>query len=125
MRTVIEVFNQLTHTELADCNTFQNILNNHYNKFKMIYKHIKHLDIDDIYKITCVDSDSGLIVCIIPTRPEILIEFVEDVDNDYNFDVNFSYNDGKLIMQIFDSDMSEVDIYESRFGIHKKGNRHK
>lgn len=125
MRTIIEVFNQLTHTELADCNTFQNILNNHYNKFKMIYKHIKHLEIDDILKITCIDSDSGLIVCIIPRRPEILIDFVEDVDNDYNFDVEFSYTDGKLLMKIFDSDISEVDIYESKFGIHKKGNSHK
>ena len=125
MRTVIEVFNQLTHTELADCNTFKNILTNHYNKFKMIYKHIKHLDIEDIVNITCVDSDSGLVVCIIPSRPEILINFVEDVDNEYNFDVNFSYENGRLLMQIFDSEISEVDIYESKFGIHKKGHRNK
>ena len=34
MNTVIEIFNQLTHTELADCNTFENIIVNHYNKFR-------------------------------------------------------------------------------------------
>ena len=85
MRTVIEVFNQLTHTELADCNTFQNILNNHYNKFKMIYKHMRHLELDDIVKITCADTSEGLVVCIIPKNPEVLLDFVEDVDNEYSF----------------------------------------
>ena len=125
MRTVVEVFNQLTHTELADCNTFQNILKNHYNKFKMIYKHIKHIDIDEIQKITCEDSVMGLVVCIVPNNPESLINFVMEVDNEYNFDVNFSYDDGILVIQIFDNEMSEVDIYESKFGIHKKGNSHK
>lgn len=124
MRTVVEVFNQLTQTELADCNTFANILNNHYNKFKMIYNHIKHLDFDEIIKITCADSYEGLIVCIIPKRPEVLIEFVEDVDNDYNFDVNFSYDDGILLLQIFDGEISEVDIDEGEFGFYKKNNSH-
>lgn len=118
MRTVIEVFNQLTHTELADCNTFRNILDNHYNKFKMVYKHIRHLELDDILKITCADSAEGLIVCIVPKRKSVLCDFVEDIDNEYGFDVSFSYNDGKLVMKIFDGDISEVDIYEGKFGFY-------
>ena len=36
----------------------------------------------------------GLVVCIIPNNPESLINFVMEVDNEYNFDVNFSYDDG-------------------------------
>lgn len=118
MRTVIEVFDQLTHTELADCNTFQNILNNHYNKFKMIYKHIRHLELDDIMKITCADTRDGLIVCIIPKNPEVLLGFVEDVDDEYHFNVHFSYENNKLLMEIFDGDMSEVDIDEGKFGFY-------
>lgn len=126
MITVIEVFNQLTQSELADCNTFKNIIENHYVKFRMIYDHIiRDLNMDDIYKISCVESIDGLIICIEPKRSDILIDFVQDVDDDYNFDVKFIFENGKLILQVYDTETSEVDIYESKFGIHKKNHSYK
>ena len=125
MNTVIEIFNQLTHNELADCKTFENIIVNHYIKFKMLYGYLKDINMNDISKITCVDSASGLVVCIIYKNPIVIHELTLNLDNEYNFDIETECLDNKCIFKIFDKEMSEVDIDESRFGINKRSNRHK
>lgn len=125
MNTVIEIFNQLTHTELADCNTFENIIVNHYNKFRMLYKYLKYVDMNEISKITCVDSSSGLVVCICYKDSYALYNLIVNLDNEFNFDIETEHVDNKLVLKIFDREMSEVDIDESRFGFNKRSNRHK
>lgn len=125
MNTVIEIFNQLTHNELADCKTFENIIVNHYNKFEMIYHYLKDIEMDDILKITCVDSFSGLVICIIYKNPSVIYELNMELTNEFDFDIETEWMDNKYILKIFDKEMREVDIDESRFGFNKRSNRHK
>lgn len=125
MNTVIEIFNQLTHNELADCKTFENIIVNHYIKFKMLYQYLKDIDMDQIVKITCVDSFSGLVICIIYKDPSIVYNLNVQLENEFDFDIEIESVGNKLILKIFDKEMREVDIDENRFGFNKRSNRYK
>ena len=42
-RNVVDVFNQLTLSEASGYSSFENILENHYNKFKYFYESIRLL----------------------------------------------------------------------------------
>ena len=52
-------------------------------------------------------------------------KYFRSPEANYNFDIETECLDNKCILKIFDKEMSEVDIDESRFGINKRSNRHK
>lgn len=65
--SMVEVFNQLTRKELADCNfsTVEELLGSHYEKFKLFYKGCKSVP-KEIYKsmkyVSCYSSDEGILI---------------------------------------------------------------
>ena len=66
-----------------------------------------------------------MVVCICYKDPYALYNLIVDLDNEFNFDIETERVGNKLVLKIFDREMSEVDIDESRFGFNKRSNRHK
>ena len=119
MNDMITIFNQLTHSELADRYTFENILKNHYMKFKLIYKYMKHLDLTTVRKITCKDDEEGLSIKIVYLDDCGNTGLFEGLNNT-QFNIEIVKEEGSLLLKITNSDRSEVDIYEDRFNRRKK-----
>ncbi len=120
MNDMITIFNQLTHNELADCNTLENIIVNHFRKYKLVYnKYMKYLDLSKVNKITCKDNEKGLNIkinfkdgCL---GDSIFKEFTSDT-----FVVE-TYNEGNtFVLNVSDEDKGEVELYENRFNRCKK-----
>lgn len=119
MNNMITIFNQLTHNELADCYTFENILKNHYMKFKLIYKYMKHLDLSTVDKITCIDNEEGL---------SIKIVYLDECGNNrifegmtsMQFNIETVVSGNTVLLHIKNEGRNEEDIYEDRFNRRKK-----
>lgn len=128
MTDVLTLFNQLTHSELADYSIFENVLDNHYEKFKYFYHLMEDIDLINIDKIRCSES-------FIPNALEIRVSF-ENVKhlNDFNkkftnitksfrgyyikyFIVSSTIDKKSLYISIENKNniSSEEDIYEDRF----------
>lgn len=122
MNDMITIFNQLTHNELADCYTFENILKNHYIKFRIIYNYMKHLDLSTVDKITCTDSEEGLSIKIIYLDEKGNTGIFEGLKSK-EFKISTIVCKNIVILKILNNGRSEDDIYEDRFNRYKKIHR--
>jgi len=50
---LITIFNQLTSQELADCNLFDGVLENHYEKVKYLHSLLNGVNMNNIKNIYC------------------------------------------------------------------------
>lgn len=120
---LITIFNQLTSSELADYNLFDEILSNHYEKFKYLYSLINDIDLTKIDKIRCTSSSRALHVYITPDKVEYLNDIIYSInDNRHNytfseyFILDLCESSGKLTINIEMTDgIKEGDIYANRF----------
>ena len=62
------MFNQLTSSKLADCSLFNNILDQHYEKFQYLYDILSNVDQSLIDDISCHESESYIKVYITPYK---------------------------------------------------------
>lgn len=97
MSDIISIFNRLTDNELADYHLFENILDNHYGKFKYFYYIIRELDITKVNRITCkIVSDSELLFSIKSNKRTVkkYLCTYDDFNRSSNtyFNRYFSYN---------------------------------
>lgn len=122
MNDMITIFNQLTHNELADCCTFENILKNHYMKFRLLYNYMKHLDLSTVDKITCNDSEEGLSIKIIYLDENGNTGIFEGIKST-EFNISTIVCKNIVIIKIINNGRSEDDIYENRFNRYKKIHR--
>ncbi|NNV04707.1 hypothetical protein, partial [Brevibacillus sp. MCWH] len=128
-KNVIEVFNQLTHNELADYSIFQEVLGNHYEKFKYFYfitKNFPDKVTNKIKRITCLCERNCLKIIVKFSdnkSPKNYCEiFNDNVGTDmYEFKdyfiVNVEKNDDNSVLIVIHCDkvLQEEDIYEDRF----------
>ena len=121
---LITIFNQLTSSELADYNLFEDILSNHYEKFKYLYSLIKKVNLNKIDKIYCKTSSSSIHVFIEPHDIKYLNDIIYAINtnrNSYMFSDYFTLNvyeaNGTLHIEISltDDEVKEGDIYANRF----------
>lgn len=120
MNDMITIFNQLTHNELADCNTFENIIVNHFRKFKLVYNaYMKHLDLTKVKKITCKDSKKGLSIKINYKNGCLNGSIFKGIKSD-SFLTEIYCEGNTVIINISDKDKGEVELYENRFNRYKK-----
>ena len=120
MNDMITIFNQLTHNELADCNTFENIIVNHFRKFKLVYKaHMKYLDLTKVDKITCKDSKKGLSIKITYKNGCLNGSIFKGIKSD-TFVTEYYCDGNTVVINISDKDKGEVELYENRFNRRKK-----
>lgn len=119
MNNMITIFNQLTHNELADCYTFENILKNHYMKFKLIYKYMKHLDLSTVEKITCIDNEEGLSIKIVYLDECGNNRIFEGITS-MQFNIETVVSGNTVLLSIKNDGRNEEDIYEDRFNRRKK-----
>lgn len=120
MNDMITIFNQLTHNELADCDTFENIIINHFRKFKLVYDtHMKYLDLTEIDKITCKDNIKGLSIKITYKNGCLDGSIFKEINSDI-FVTEVCFNKNTIMINIWDKDKGEVELYENRFNRRKK-----
>lgn len=119
MNNMITIFNQLTHNELADCYTFENILKNHYMKFRLMYKYMKHLDLSTVSKITCNDNEEGLSIKIVYLDKCGNANIFEGIKST-QFNIETVIHENVVLLNITNNGRSEEDIYENRFNRRKK-----
>lgn len=101
---LITIFNQLTSSELADYNLFEDIISNHYEKFRYLYSLINKISLRKINKIYCTTSSSAIHVCIEPHE----IKYMDDIIYVINANKHkYTY-----------SDYFNLDIYEKRGVLH-------
>lgn len=53
MNDMITVFNQLTHSELTDYSLFEEVLDNHYEKYRFFYNIMEPIELDKVKNISC------------------------------------------------------------------------
>ncbi|WP_304576684.1 hypothetical protein [Romboutsia ilealis] len=120
MNDMITIFNQLTHNELADCNRFENIIVNHFRKYKLIYNtYMRYLDLEKVNKITCKDNKKGLSIKINYKKGCLDSNIFKGVESDV-FVVEVYCEDNTLTINVSDKDKGEVELYEDRFNRRKK-----
>lgn len=120
MNDMITIFNQLTHNELADCNTFENIIVNHFRKYKLVYNaYMKYLDLSKVNKITCKDSKKGLSIKINYKNGCLDDNIFKEIENNV-FVIEVYCEGNTLVINVSDKDKGEVELYEDRFNRHKK-----
>lgn len=127
MTDILTLFNQLTHDELADYTKFENVLDNHYEKFKYFYRLMGVVGLDNIQKVRCSDTDDSNTLCIEIEfeNKKHLKEFeksFDDVVKTYKhyykkyFKVVVESNKTTILISIINKKISkEGEIYEDRF----------
>lgn len=121
---LITIFNQLTSQELADCNLFNGILHNHYEKVKYLYSLLNGVNMNNIEELYCDSFDySVLDVIIIPKDTKYLDTVIKKINKNRNnyfysecFDISVIEikNSIKILINVINGD-SEEELYESRF----------
>lgn len=120
---LINIFNRLTSSELADYNIFSDILENHYEKFKYLYSLIDEIDLKKIEQIYCKTKKNTLRVIIEPHNISYINDIIFEINDkryDYIFSDFFTLNlvetQNYLLVEISIKDnKKEGDMYESRF----------
>ena len=121
---LITIFNQLTSKELADCNLFDGVLENHYEKVKYLYSLLNGVNMNNIKNIYC---DSYLYdvldVVIVPKDIKHNNNILKKIDkNKHNyfyseyFEINvIEIKDIiKILISVINGD-EEEELYENRF----------
>lgn len=81
---LINIFNRLTSSELADYSIFEDIIEYHYEKFKLFYKIIKKIDLRKIDEIFCIDPNAESLNISIITRDNKYISDILDSIEKFN-----------------------------------------
>jgi hypothetical protein len=131
MRTMVEVFNQLTHSELVDCSLlfFEDLLGNHFQKFRYYYENISDIPNDvskTVKAISCSCTNSSILIVTEFKSAKNCSDYrehLEDLMDTSSFlgDKYFSFSteikgDKKLNISIENKGISREDeIYEDRF----------
>lgn len=119
---LVVLFNRLTSSKLADYSLFGDILEYHYEKFKLFYKIFKKIDLRKIEEIygTNIDNDC-LQISIIARDNKYISDMVNFIDK---FDMSkfswcditttySSYSNTMIVsMSLIDDLYEEGDIYE-------------
>lgn len=124
---MITVFNQLTQSELTDYSLFENVLDNHFEKYRFFYEVMEPISLNDVKKICCECPAHGteLLIIVKFNSKKHLDQFIEsfrsrlDVTNcflaDY-FLTTLSRDGNSLNISIENKNISkEGEIYEDRF----------
>lgn len=120
---LINIFNRLTSSELADYNLFSEILENHYEKFKYLYTLIEDINLDKIDKIQCKTNKHNLRVVIEPDDISYINDIVCEINGNRNkytfykhFDLNITESHSCLLIEIsIKNNKKEGEMYASRF----------
>ncbi len=119
---MIVLFNRLTSSELADYSIFDDVLQHHYEKFKLFYKIFKKIDLKKIEEIYAINiNDSTLNISINARDNKYISDMVKFIDK---FDMSkFSWCnitsescDTNLLvsMSLVDDLCEEGDLYANR-----------
>lgn len=120
----IVIFNQLTSSELADCNLFEDIINDHYLKFNFFYDILSCIDMGTISEIFCIQKENSLHFTVRPLENNILNNIIESINtcehtnNHKYFNVNTSIKNTELliIIDLKNKNLKEdVMFYADRF----------
>lgn len=124
MADMITVFNQLTQTELADSSLFEDVMQNHFEKFKYFYAVMQVLSLKLVDKIVCSTATTQLVISINFEKKGDREKFSESFRNSLldcpsclnkYFSVNVTTTGKKLNISIENKSISREDeIYEDR-----------
>lgn len=125
MKSMVEVFNQLTHHELADFSLFEDLLGNHYEKFRYYYDMTVNVSselTDTVEGVSCFCVEAGITIVTVFDTEEHCQEYLNELESDdESFDEYFSFDveitGGKTLnISIENKNISgEDEIYEDRF----------
>lgn len=119
---LISIFNRLTSTELADYNLFEDIIDNHYEKFKYSYYLIKDINLDTIDKIYCISKKNSINIVIKPLNNNIIDDLITIITKDISgyqysneFKISIKQSSVDIIIKINAvNNKKERDLYECR-----------
>ena len=120
---LINIFNRLTSSELADYNLFSEILENHYEKFKYLYSLIENINLNKVEQIYCKTNKNSLRAIIEPHEISYINDIVYKINknrNNYTFSEHFKLDlvesQNYLLIEIkMKNNKKESDVYASRF----------
>lgn len=124
MNSMVTVFNQLTHNELTDCQCYDEVLSNHYEKFRIFYEFIKNISQIKSCELIKKETDRCSIY-VITGEQSVITKIKKKIEKELeccnyifidNFDINIDVNDNELNISIYlkEKISKEVDIYENR-----------
>ncbi len=108
---MVDVFNQITHQELSDY-LFEEILQNHFLKFRHFYYNT--VDIDDkitekVTSISCSASDDGIYITLLFSKEKDLKSYLKSMQDIY--DVSEYIEDKEyFVVTINSSEDNELNI---------------
>jgi hypothetical protein len=119
---LVNIFNRLTSSELADCDLFSDILENHYEKFKYFYSLIEDINVSKIDRIYCKTNKNTLRIVIEPEDTSYINKIIYSINSnkdDYTFSKYFNLNliesgDCLLVEIETKNNVKEEGIYENR-----------
>lgn len=120
---LINIFNRLTSSELADYDLFFEILENHYEKFKYLYSLIEDINLKKIDQIYCKTSKTKLRIIIEPQKESYINDIIYNINknrDNYTFSEHFNLDliesGDRLLIEIkTKNNKKEGELYESRF----------
>lgn len=120
---LINIFNRLTSSELADYNLFSEILENHYEKYKYLYSLIEDVNLDKVEQIYCKTNKHNLRVIIEPHDISYINDIVCEINSKRNnhtfhkhFNLNMIESQNCLLIEIgIKNNKKEGEMYASRF----------
>jgi hypothetical protein len=128
-KSMVEVFNQLTHHELADYSLFEELLGNHFEKFRYFYHGTSEISdtlAENVKGISCFCSSNGILVVVefstaknCEKYRDAINEYMDDNycpgEEYFSFDAEIK-GSKKLNISIENKTISREDeIYEDRF----------
>ena len=120
---LINIFNRLTSSELADYNLFDDILEHHYEKFRYLYSLIEDIDLNKIGQIYCKAKKNILRVIIEPNDVADMNTIICNINQNRNNYIFSKYlkldiieSQSNLLIEIgVKNNKKEGDIYDNRF----------
>ena len=120
---LINIFNRLTSSELADYNLFSEILENHYEKYKYLYSLIEEINLDKVDRIYCKTNKHNLRVVIEPQEITYINDIICEINKNRNkytfykhFNLDMVESHNCLLIEIgIKNNKKEGEMYASRF----------
>jgi len=124
---MITVFNQLTQSELTDYSLFEDVLDNHFEKYRFFYSVMEFISLKHVKKIycECPANKRELIIIVKFSGKKHMADFIDEFQHNLentrtflrDYFITTLNKDGNCLnISIENKSISrESDIYEDRF----------
>jgi hypothetical protein len=109
MGNIVNLFNRLTDNRLADYHLFENIIDDHYDKFRYFYLIVSNIDMHNVIKINGGVVSNMEVLFFIEAEEAFITDYYDDISKNHQCLKNNYFN--KYFKVKIDQVYNGINIY--------------